>query len=118
MFIDEAQETPVAQSRRRDGGVHMTRARVPPRAAPIIGRRPGACQVEPTAQQFAGSRAWSLPLPPQKAAEAAAKPRIELFKAAADVGHPKVPDPAAQERFQVGHRPRQRPAATGSELKP
>lgn len=96
----------MAQGRRWDGGVQMTRASVPPRAAAVVGRRPCARHVQPTSQQFAGSRAWSFPLPPQNAAEAAAKPLIELFETATDVSHPKVSDPPPQERGQVGHRTR------------
>src|SRR6185295_4919020 len=117
MFIKEAQEPPFAQRGRRDSRVHVTGARVPPRAVPVAGRDTGARGVKAAAHKLLGSGPWSLPLPPQDAAESATKPRIELVEAAADVGHPKVSHPSAKERRQVGDRPLEGPTATCSELK-
>jgi hypothetical protein len=78
MFIEKADEPPFAQRSRRDSRVHVTRARIPPWAAPVKGRRGSARLVKATPHQLLRPSAWSLPLPPQKAAQSAAKPRVEL----------------------------------------
>ena len=85
MFIEQAQEPKLPQHSGRDGRVHMTRPRIPPRPVAVVGRHVGASLVETAPTKFVEPGPWSLPLAPQYAAQLAAKPLVEVLEARLDL---------------------------------
>src|SRR5271156_1236549 len=81
----------------RKGGVHMGRARIPPRAAPVGSRAPCPLRRQSALHQMACTRRRSFPLSPQDAAELMPYPSIPLLQRPLRLGQLEVRRPAAQE---------------------
>ena len=83
--------------------VHVRCTRVPPRAVPVGGARPGACLRNPQSHQLPGPRERALPLPPKVLPQMAAYPAIQLLE---DTLYPRmaeVVDPTPKFRGQFGN---------------
>ena len=85
MLLGEARKPKFRQRFGRHGLVHVARTGVPPRSTTVESGSGGASRVDTTAAEFAEARAWSLPLPPQNAAQFTAKPPVEFLEHAFDV---------------------------------
>src|SRR5574343_613039 len=88
--IEQRHQTQTIKEDFREGRVHVAGATVPPRPALVERRAKRTRLLQPRLHQVSGASIWPLPLPPQRAAQLAPEPTVELFQCPLGFGQLEV----------------------------